>query len=265
VLELMGGGGNILQALQSIASSMSSFIKNSQFQFASQIFGFFSSAASPGGATGAGASVGDSTVSEASSVAGGSISDPGEINLGTGGFNYSVKNSAGDYIADKFDPYKSYDGETTFTFVRTVGDAPTGPGSSGNVFFVGIGGAAFISLKPAGTTRGIGGQAGFGLAYNTTTKEFRFFGNVGQADPNNISDKITGLSFGAGPYAGQQRGGWNDFFGISRENTLNAVIGSKTDIISNTGALGISIGAGGKGFGLGATSITTETFPLFGP
>jgi hypothetical protein len=41
VLELMGGGGNILQALQSIASSMSSFIKNSQFQFASQVFGFF--------------------------------------------------------------------------------------------------------------------------------------------------------------------------------------------------------------------------------
>jgi hypothetical protein len=123
VLELMGGGGNILQALQSIASSMSSFIKNSQFQFASQVFGFFGSAASPGGGTGAGASVGDSTVSAASSVAGGSVGDSGsgEINLGTGGFKYLVKNSAGDYIADKFDPYKSYDGETTFTFVRKAG------------------------------------------------------------------------------------------------------------------------------------------------
>jgi RHS repeat-associated protein len=107
VLELMGGGGNILQALQSIASSMSSFIKNSQFQFASQVFGFFASAASPGGATGGETSVGGSSLSDANSVAGGSAADlvSGEINLGTGGFNYSVKNSAGDYVDAKYDPY----------------------------------------------------------------------------------------------------------------------------------------------------------------
>jgi RHS repeat-associated protein len=47
VLELMGG--NILSGLQSIASSMSGYIKNSQFQFASQVFGFFG-----GGESGAG-------------------------------------------------------------------------------------------------------------------------------------------------------------------------------------------------------------------
>jgi hypothetical protein len=41
VLELMGGGGSLLSSLQSIAGGMSSFIKNSQFQFASQVFGFF--------------------------------------------------------------------------------------------------------------------------------------------------------------------------------------------------------------------------------
>jgi len=37
----MGGGGGILSSLQSIASGMSSYIKNSQFQFTSQVFGFF--------------------------------------------------------------------------------------------------------------------------------------------------------------------------------------------------------------------------------
>jgi hypothetical protein len=47
VLELMGG--NILSGLQSIASSMSGFIKNSQFQFASQVFGFFEGGSYPGG------------------------------------------------------------------------------------------------------------------------------------------------------------------------------------------------------------------------
>jgi len=262
----MGGGGSLLSSLQSIAGGMSSYIKNSQFQFASQVFGFFSSAAAPGGGIAGEASLGGSAVSAASSGVGGSIGDSGsgEINLGTGGFNYLVKNSAGDYVTVPFNPSESYYGETTFTFRRTVGDAPTGPGSSGNVFFAGIGGAAFISLKPAGTTRGIGGQAGFGLAYNTATREFRFFGNVGRADPNNISDKIAGLSLGAGPFAGQQRGGWNDFFGISRENTAYYGIGSVTEITSDTGASGISIAGGGKGFGLGATSISSETFPLLG-
>jgi len=49
VLELMGGGGSLLSSLQSIAGGMSSYIKNSQFQFASQVFGFFASAGSPGG------------------------------------------------------------------------------------------------------------------------------------------------------------------------------------------------------------------------
>jgi hypothetical protein len=137
----MGGGGNILQALQSIASSMSSFIKNSQFQFASQVFGFFASAASPGGGTGGETSVGGSSLSDASSVAGGSISDPGsgEINLGTGGFKYLVKNSAGDYVDAKYDPYNRYDGETTFTFVRNARDATEYPlAGSGGITAAGI-------------------------------------------------------------------------------------------------------------------------------
>jgi hypothetical protein len=52
VLELMGGGGGLLSSLQSIAGGMSSYIKNSQFQFASQVFGFFGGGA---GSTGSGA------------------------------------------------------------------------------------------------------------------------------------------------------------------------------------------------------------------
>jgi RHS repeat-associated protein len=169
VLELMGGGGNILQALQSIASSMSSFIKNSQFQFASQIFGFFSSAASPGGATGAGASVGDSTVSEASSVAGGSGGDSGsgEINLGTGSFTYWAKNSAGEY---EIHPYPSsqsyYYGETTFTFVREASGTSVADGltvSLGVKLDVG-----FLGAGGGGTLLNFGYSKAKGLSFSLT-------------------------------------------------------------------------------------------------
>jgi RHS repeat-associated protein len=59
VLELMGGGGGILSGLQSIASGMSGFIKNSQFQFASQVFGFFGGGSSGGIAAGDGVAEGD--------------------------------------------------------------------------------------------------------------------------------------------------------------------------------------------------------------
>ncbi|HEY3305884.1 MAG TPA: hypothetical protein VGL70_20345 [Candidatus Binatia bacterium] len=57
VLELMGG--NILSGLQSIAGSMSSFIKNSQFQFASQVFGFFGGGAGSTSGSGVPVSPGD--------------------------------------------------------------------------------------------------------------------------------------------------------------------------------------------------------------
>jgi hypothetical protein len=124
VLELMGGGGGILSGLQSIASGMSSFIKNSQFQFGSQIFGFFASAAasSGGGAVG-GTSSGDGATADAGSSgggvdSGGVDSGGGPINLGTGGFNYLEKTSTGNYEVNTFRPYEPYDGATTFTLVR---------------------------------------------------------------------------------------------------------------------------------------------------
>jgi len=146
VLELMGGGGSLLSSLQSIAGGMSSYIKNSQFQFASQVFGFFSSAGSPGG----GATGGDSVMSEATSVADGSPGDlgSGEINLGTGSFTYWAKNSAGEYEIHPYpnSSYQPYDyGETTFTFRRQVGAVQTGvPTAQGDWNRIGNGLAMII-------------------------------------------------------------------------------------------------------------------------
>jgi RHS repeat-associated protein len=133
-----------------------------------------------------------------------------------------------------------------------------------DVFFVGIGGSAFISLSPQGTTRGVGGQVGVGLAYDTETNTIKFFGSSGSASPTDVSDKVAGFNIGAGPFAGQLKGRLSDFFGTSREETLTLGIVSISDIVTSGGKKGISIAGGGKGYGLSATAITTYTFPLFG-
>jgi len=111
---------------------MSSFIKNSQFQFASQVFGFFASAGSAGGATGGETSVGDSpsgAVGDAGALSGGDVgSGDGLINLGTG-VTLNPKWATSSTVNLVETPALLYgspeagDGTTTFTFVREAGGA----------------------------------------------------------------------------------------------------------------------------------------------
>jgi hypothetical protein len=174
VLELMGG--NILSGLSSIASSMSSFIKNSQFQFASQIFGFFASAAasSGGGAVG-GTSSGDGATADAGGSSGGDVeSGGGVINLGTG---VTLSSSANFSEAPPVrvipgittnDPY----GETTFTLVREAG-ATASQTTNWSLTAEGYtpwgGGGIIFGQNPNGqyfVTGRVGIGLGGGLSYN---------------------------------------------------------------------------------------------------
>ncbi len=129
------------------------------------------------------------------------------------------------------------------------------------MLFAGFGASAFISLSPAGSTRGIGIQITVGLAYDTETKRFKLFESVGRACTNNPSDKVTGVNLGAGGVVGQVEGNFKDFFGEATEETFTVGPLSRTDITTATGKKGVAVAGGGRGFGLSGTVIRTKTAP----
>jgi RHS repeat-associated protein len=134
--------------------------------------------------------------------------------------------------------------------------------SSGtDVWFFGIGVSGFISNSPKPESkRGRAIQGSIGIAFDTQTKKFRFFISTGEADP--CVDIVQGIGLGIGPIMGSLTGGIDDFFGWARERTSYYGIASVTDIRPGPDEYGIAISAGGKGFGIGYTSIKTYTEPL---
>jgi hypothetical protein len=210
VLELMGGGGGILSGLQSIASGMSSFIKNSQFQFGSQIFGFFASAAasSGGGAVG-GTSSGDGATADAGSSgggvdSGGVDSGGGPINLGTGGFTYLEKTSTGDYEVNTFRPYEPYDGATTFTLVREAGSASSPFDRIPDYYTLSLnfgrwyGGTVQFSLSRSGKLFfGAGGNLGKSLTILSGSFTKGWLNLTRDPEPAEVDSRLSGYSTNA--------------------------------------------------------------------
>lgn len=131
-----------------------------------------------------------------------------------------------------------------------------------DILFAGFGASAFVSLKPQGTTRGVGKQVTLGIALDTETWTVRLFRSVGVACPTDPRDMVTGINIGIGGVVGQLKGSFEDFFGESREDTLTIGPFSRTKIMTEGGKEGIAVAGGGRGAGLSSTIITTETAPL---
>ncbi|MFQ5859670.1 MAG: RHS repeat domain-containing protein, partial [Anaerolineae bacterium] len=131
-----------------------------------------------------------------------------------------------------------------------------------DIYFLGLGSSAFVGESLDKPGRGIGKQVTLGIAFDTETWTFRTFQSVGVACPSDPSVNVTGFNIGLGPVGGVVKGGFQDFFGESREETL--VIGpfGRTEITTATGKKGVAVAGGGRGIGLSGTTITTETKPL---
>lgn len=134
--------------------------------------------------------------------------------------------------------------------------------SGTDVWFIGIGFAAFISESPTPLgKRGYAVQSSMGIAFDTKALKFRFYKTTGIADP--CFDIVRGAGIGIGPALGQLKGGMEDFFGRARERTSYWALISTTEIETASGKTGWAVGAGGKGWGWGYTSIETDTLSLF--
>jgi len=134
-----------------------------------------------------------------------------------------------------------------------------------DVWFIEIGTSAFIGGNSIFNKRsdntspsGIGTQAGYGIAYDTETEEFKTFATGGTAQPE---DKVAGVNAGVGIVGGKLNGNMKDFLGEATEETTTLIIPSITKIKTSTSKEGIAISVG-KGLGLSATTITTNTFDL---
>jgi hypothetical protein len=119
VLELMSG--SILQGIQSIAASMSSYIKNSQFQFAAQIFGAFGGGSDPGGGGGGGESLIGGAAGDTGPPGADVNSGSGVVNLGTGVTLSPDWSQASGRVIPAYYYNEQWDGTTTFTLVREAG------------------------------------------------------------------------------------------------------------------------------------------------
>jgi RHS repeat-associated protein len=127
-----------------------------------------------------------------------------------------------------------------------------------DVYYVGFGLGAFISNSPAAnSTAGVAVQSAVGIAYDTATGSLIGFKSTGTSDAR--SDVVSGGGAGFGPVGGEVAGSMEDFLGTSRERTRYLGPGSITTTESSSGAPGFSYGIGGKGYGLGYTSIDTYT------
>ncbi len=132
-----------------------------------------------------------------------------------------------------------------------------------DVWFIGVGSSGFLgNIGPLAKKdqRGIGTQASLGIAYDTETKKLIIFSSGGTA--NQTDDKVLGLNLGAGFFGGELKGNLQDFLGESEEKTFTFVLGSYTKVTTAKGKEGVSVSFGGRGFGLSATSITTETLDV---
>lgn len=135
---------------------------------------------------------------------------------------------------------------------------PTGT----DVLFFGFGAAAFISKSPGPESkRGYAASSSIGIAFDTKTRKLRLYKSTGKADPCR-GDVVQGAGLGAGLILGQLKGDMEDFFGWARERTTHILL-SVTTIETESGKKGIAVGGGGKGIGIGYTSIDTYTSPLF--
>jgi hypothetical protein len=131
-----------------------------------------------------------------------------------------------------------------------------------DVWFIGIGLAAFISESPTPLgKRGYAVQSSMGLALDTKGMKFRFYKTTAIAD--RYMDIVRGAGIGMGPSLGLLRGDMEDFLGMAKERTSYWAIISTTEIETECGRTGFAISAGGKGWGWGYTSIETGTLSLF--
>jgi hypothetical protein len=138
--------------------------------------------------------------------------------------------------------------------VQTQGKPP-----AKRVYFGGIGGAAYLSSAPKGTTRGVGGEVSFGLAcQNWSCILYKSSGEVLLNDP--YGGKVTGGSIGAGPVGGYMEGGFESFLGESTQKSLTIGLGTFTSIESGS-QVGASVGLS-KGVGISGVEVRTRISPL---
>jgi RHS repeat-associated protein len=134
--------------------------------------------------------------------------------------------------------------------------------SGTDVGFFGIGAGGFIGgISPSEVNRGIAAQGAVGIAYDTESGEVVLYQSKGNANPN--TDVVTGLGAGVGPIMGTLGGTMEDFLGSSRERTTAVGPISVTGVESSSGKRGVAYSGGGKGLGLGYTSIEIYTYPIW--
>ena len=134
-----------------------------------------------------------------------------------------------------------------------------------DVWFIGLGASFFIGKggsTAANKPTGYGTQAGFGLAYDTKSREFTVFSSGGTAQKD---DRVVGGNAGVGLFVGQLKGDIQDFLGESSETTRTLIAPALTKIKTSSNKEGVSFSFGGKGYGWSDVSITTQTLDVFAP
>jgi len=164
---------------------------------------------------------------------------------------------AGRFISK--DPIGFTGGLNLYSYVRNEPIGTIDP-SGLDVVFIGIGLSGHTSKSPFSpkSKSGYAVTASIGIAYDTVTKGLIIYTSGGAADPSS-GDIVKGGGIGVGPLWGRVWGGMNDFLGCSREYTGYNIISSFTEIETGSGKQGLAQSAGGRGWGVGFTSMDTNT------